>query len=58
MNKIMKRFDTSKQEKSYNEAYAAEKYVVNDILPRCEKTVFRVSDLVRHKLGCTATEDS
>ena len=38
MNKIMKRFDTSKQEKFYNEASAAEKYVVNDILPRCEKT--------------------
>ena len=26
-------------------------------LPRYEKTVFGVSDQVRHKPGCTATED-
>ena len=25
--------------------------------PRCEKVVFGVSDQVRHKPGCTATED-
>ena len=25
--------------------------------PRCEKTGLRVSDQVRHKPGCTATED-
>ena len=25
--------------------------------PRCEKTVFGVSDQVRYKPGCTATED-
>ena len=27
------------------------------IEPRCEKTVFGVSDQVRHKPGCTARED-
>ena len=26
--------------------------------PRCEKTGLRVSDQVRHKPGCTVTEDS
>ena len=28
------------------------------IEPRCEKTVFGVSDQARHKPGCTATEDA
>ena len=27
------------------------------IEPHCEKTGLRVSDLVRHKLGCIATEN-
>ena len=31
--------------------------VLLSIEPRCEKTGLRVSDQVRHKLGCAATED-